>query len=90
MRRANVAGKYTEGRFVYEGEFDEDSVTGRGKFSYPSGSSYEGQWVNGVYSGHGKYSWPDGRSYEVCGSLPPLHPKFQIGRFLNLLSWVNR
>ena len=58
-------GKYAEGRFVYEGEFDEDAVTGKGKFSYPSGASYEGQWVNGVYSGHGKYSWPDGRSYEV-------------------------
>ncbi len=60
-----MPGKYVEGRFVYEGEFFEDVVTGTGKFSYPSGASYEGQWVNGLYNGQGKYSWPDGRHYEV-------------------------
>lgn len=59
------AGKYAEGRFVYEGDFDEDAVTGSGKFSYPSGASYDGQWVGGLYSGKGRYAWPDGRSYEV-------------------------
>ena len=58
-------GKYVEGRFVYEGEFNEDIVTGSGKFSYPSGAYYDGQWVNGLYNGQGKYCWPDGRSYEV-------------------------
>ena len=62
----HCTGKYAEGRFVYEGEFDEDAVTGSGKFSYPSGASYEGQWVGGLYSGKGRYAWPDGRSYEVC------------------------
>ena len=63
---SRYVGKYAEGRFVYEGEFDEDAVTGSGKFSYPSGASYEGQWVGGLYSGKGRYAWPDGRSYEVC------------------------
>ncbi|GAX82932.1 hypothetical protein CEUSTIGMA_g10359.t1 [Chlamydomonas eustigma] len=57
-------GKYIEGRFVYDGEFQEDAVSGFGKFSYPSGACYEGQWLNGLYNGNGKYSWPDGRSYE--------------------------
>lgn len=59
------AGKYSEGRFVYEGEFVDDVVSGTGKFCYPSGSYYDGQWLSGQYHGQGKYVWPDGRSYEV-------------------------
>ena len=62
------AGKYSEGRFVYEGEFVDDVVSGTGKFCYPSGSYYDGQWLSGQYHGQGKYVWPDGRSYEVTGA----------------------
>jgi hypothetical protein len=56
-------GTYTEGKFVYTGDFVEDTITGTGRFSYPSEAKYQGQWVNGAYEGQGTYSWPDGRSY---------------------------
>jgi hypothetical protein len=57
-------GKYTEGDYCYEGDFQEDMITGQGRFTYASGACYDGQWEAGMYHGYGKYSWPDGRSYE--------------------------
>jgi hypothetical protein len=61
-------GTYTEGSYVYEGEFHEDEITGNGKFRYASGAAYEGEWELGKYQGRGKFSWPDGRMYEVSGN----------------------
>lgn len=59
-----AAGKYQEGDYSYEGEWDNDEMHGQGKFVYASGAVYEGGWSHNKYHGKGKYTWPDGRTYE--------------------------
>eukprot|EP01112_Ceratiomyxa_fruticulosa_P023238 TRINITY_DN8800_c0_g1_i1.p1 TRINITY_DN8800_c0_g1~~TRINITY_DN8800_c0_g1_i1.p1 ORF type:complete len:198 (-),score=51.49 TRINITY_DN8800_c0_g1_i1:42-635(-) len=53
-----------EGTAVYDGEWKEDNMEGKGTFTYPSGAVYEGDWVNNKYQGNGKYTFPDGSYYE--------------------------
>lgn len=60
-------GTYAEGedgKYGYEGNWDNDVMSGHGVFKYPSGAVYDGSWVNNEYHGPGKYTWPDGSFYQ--------------------------
>ena len=58
-------GTYSERGNTYTGDWVDDKMHGKGKFSYASKAEYEGDWVDNKYQGTGKYTWPDGSSYEV-------------------------
>eukprot|EP00794_Sanderia_malayensis_P012083 gene12083-13327_t len=49
---------------VYRGEWQNDTMNGRGVLTHPSGAIYEGDFLNNMMHGHGKYTWPDGSKYE--------------------------
>lgn len=49
---------------VYEGAWEKDQMTGKGKYLFNSGSTYEGDWKNAKYNGKGTYKWADGSAYE--------------------------
>ena len=50
---------------VYEGDVNrERKPHGRGKMTFPDGSSYEGDFVNVMPHGKGKMTYADGSSYE--------------------------
>mmetsp|Transcript_22131 Transcript_22131/g.48578 ORF Transcript_22131/g.48578 Transcript_22131/m.48578 type:complete len:191 (+) Transcript_22131:289-861(+) len=57
-------GKYTDGAYSYDGEFQMDQFHGQGTFVFGSGSKYQGQFVKGVFQGRGTYTWTDGTMYE--------------------------
>jgi hypothetical protein len=38
---------------VYEGQWSNDLISGKGTFKYTSGSFYVGYWKLGVYHGYG-------------------------------------
>ena len=59
------AGRYQEGGYTFDGEWQQDQMHGTGAFTYASGAKYEGSWEQGQYQGQGAYCWPDGRKYEV-------------------------
>ena len=58
-------GTYSERGNTYTGEWEDDKMHGKGKFTYASKAEYDGDWVANQYQGTGKYTWPDGSSYEV-------------------------
>merc|ERR1719494_1553174 len=49
---------------VYEGNWQEDKMNGRGKLVHPSGAIYEGDFSNNMMHGQGKYIFPDASVYE--------------------------
>jgi hypothetical protein len=55
-------GSATVGEF-YVGEWREDFIHGRGKYSFSSASWYEGEWEFGKFHGRGTYVWRNGASY---------------------------
>jgi hypothetical protein len=48
----------------YEGEFDNDKITGYGHYIWSNNHEYIGDFVEGEMHGKGKYIWPDGNEYE--------------------------
>ncbi|KAL9651759.1 hypothetical protein ABK040_014015 [Willaertia magna] len=52
-------GVYKDGLNVYEGEFEQDVVNGKGKMIWSNGCSYEGNFVKGKMEGFGVYTFPD-------------------------------
>jgi len=59
-------GVYTQANTgsVYEGEFREDRMHGRGTFSWPNGVKYVGEFSEGEKSGRGKETHSDGHVIE--------------------------
>ena len=49
---------------VYEGEFTEGEITGRGRRTYPGGMRYEGDLFRGEKHGQGKLRYADGSEYD--------------------------
>ena len=47
---------YTNGA-VYEGEYRNGRVHGKGRATFPSGDSYAGEWREGAMSGTGVYEF---------------------------------
>jgi len=48
----------------YLGDWNEDAITGKGKYSFVSGDCYEGEFLNGVFHGQGVYKWKTGEVYD--------------------------
>ena len=48
---------------VYQGEFLNDKLHGKGKMIQPQKMVYEGDWNNNEMHGEGLYIWEDGRRY---------------------------
>ena len=49
---------------LYEGEFKEGEITGKGLYIWNNKQQYKGDFVKGIKHGKGKYKWPDGFEYE--------------------------
>jgi len=49
---------------VYEGEFTEGEITGKGRRIYPCGMRYEGDLFRGEKHGQGKLRYADGSEYD--------------------------
>jgi len=49
---------------VYDGNWEDDVMSGQGVYSWSDGSSYDGAFVNGKMHGPGRFMWPDGSTYE--------------------------
>jgi len=70
MSKEGKQMRHGHGRFVdaaeeqiYEGEWVEDAMHGRGCFRYASSAKYEGEFEANKYQGHGTYTFPDGSFY---------------------------
>ncbi len=48
---------------LYEGWFNNDIRSGKGRLIDNYSRTYEGEWNDGLFHGYGIYSWPDGRKY---------------------------
>lgn len=62
-KKRHGLGRFTNGGELYEGEWKEGSISGKGKYSFASGAWYDGEWVNSKFHGRGTYLWPNGSSY---------------------------
>lgn len=64
--KKNGSGKLFETAVmsVYEGNWEEDIMSGHGVYTWADGSSYDGAFVNGEMHGPGRFMWPDGSIYE--------------------------
>ena len=58
---------------TYEGEWQDDTMTGRGVFRYASSAKYEGEFLKNLYHGHGIYTFPDGAAYDGPFSNNQMH-----------------
>ena len=50
--------------YEYEGEFNNDTITGMGIFNWSNGDSYTGEVLNGKLHGHGIFYYSSGCTYE--------------------------
>ena len=66
-------GTYEERGNTYTGDWNNDNMEGKGKFTYASKAEYEGDWLSNKYHGTGKYTWPDGSSYEGSWEENAIH-----------------
>lgn len=48
----------------FDGNWDENVVTGHGTFNHANGDVFEGQFLNNQANGYGKYTHKDGAYYE--------------------------
>ena len=61
--------KHGKGRLVlegsiYEGEFDNDEMSGNGVMEWENGKKYQGEWRGGLMHGEGVFTWPNGKVYK--------------------------
>lgn len=49
---------------VYEGNWEDDVMSGQGVYSWSDGSQYDGAFLNGKMHGPGRFMWPDFSTYE--------------------------
>ena len=56
-------GTLTDGPETYTGGWENDLMSGDGKYSFASGAIYSGSFLQGKFDGEGSYKWPDGSSY---------------------------
>mmetsp|Transcript_5737 Transcript_5737/g.6579 ORF Transcript_5737/g.6579 Transcript_5737/m.6579 type:complete len:160 (+) Transcript_5737:304-783(+) len=66
-------GKFVDGDYSYEGDFEMDEFHGQGIFKYASGAVYEGAWEHNKYCGQGKYTWPNGTWYDGAWQENKMH-----------------
>ena len=63
IRSGNGKQTTTDGS-VYDGEWANDKMNGKGTLSHQSGAVYEGDFVKNQFHGRGKYTWPNGSYYD--------------------------
>ena len=73
LRVRHGYGVYVEGPEKYEGEWNEDSMDGAGKFFFASGAMYEGNFSENEFSGQGTYKWADGAIYKGTWRSNKMH-----------------
>jgi len=49
---------------VYEGDWKDDQITGKGIYTWQNGGKYEGVLKDSRMTGKGIYTWPDGQKYD--------------------------
>ena len=47
----------------YEGEWRDDKISGKGKYSHANGDVYIGEFLNGLANGNGEYVYSKGSKY---------------------------
>jgi hypothetical protein len=59
-------GKYSDSvsKAVYNGNWEKDKMSGKGRLDFPSGSYYEGYFTNNSFNGQGTFTWPDATSIQ--------------------------
>ena len=48
----------------YDGEWDDNCISGRGTYKWDDGRQFIGEWKNNCMDGEGLYTWADGRRYQ--------------------------
>eukprot|EP00602_Paraphysomonas_sp_CaronLab_P006592 CAMPEP_0185035028 /NCGR_PEP_ID=MMETSP1103-20130426/25696_1 /TAXON_ID=36769 /ORGANISM="Paraphysomonas bandaiensis, Strain Caron Lab Isolate" /LENGTH=131 /DNA_ID=CAMNT_0027571931 /DNA_START=51 /DNA_END=443 /DNA_ORIENTATION=+ len=66
-------GVFTFGPEQYDGEWINDTMEGRGVYSFSSGAVYTGDFKQNCFSGEGSYAFPDGASYIGSWSGGKMH-----------------
>lgn len=54
---------YRADKSVYEGEWADGNMHGKGTLTLVNGTRYQGRWINGQMTGPGEICYPDGRVY---------------------------
>jgi hypothetical protein len=49
---------------IYEGDFFDSRITGKGEYTYTDGSYYEGEVAGGAFHGRGRKTYADGTFIE--------------------------
>ena len=49
---------------MYEGDWFDNQMHGKGVYFWPDGRRYEGDYYMDKKQGYGTYYWPDGRIHE--------------------------
>ena len=49
---------------IYEGQFENGKINGKGIFKWKNGEIYEGDFVSGIKHGKGIHKFPEGSEYE--------------------------
>lgn len=63
-KHGNGIIEFVENEELYEGEFNQNEITGKGLYIWSNKNTYKGDFVKGIKQGKGKYKWPDGTEYE--------------------------
>ena len=61
----NGKGKLTfpDGSAIYEGDFKNNHIHGKGLQTWKEGNTYDGDWTFGEMDGKGTFSWKNGNKY---------------------------
>ena len=49
---------------MYDGDFKDNMITGKGVYTWTDGRVYKGDWFNNKMHGKGFFTWVDGRTYQ--------------------------
>ena len=64
MRNGNGKMTFAATGDIYEGDFKEDKLTGKGIITYANGDKYDGELLDSQKNGHGKFTFVGGNTYE--------------------------
>ena len=56
--------EWVEDMTIYDGEWVNDEINGKGKYTWPNGDFYEGDWNNGNAHGYGTMKSSNGNLYK--------------------------
>lgn len=62
-KHGNGKIEYIDTKEIYEGDFLENNITGKGIYIWGNGDKFSGDFYNGKMHGYGEYEWKDGNKY---------------------------